>query len=66
MERYRYFSSVPGDAGHYYWDYQHFRKEYGPWEIGSAEPLGLPATPHPWCAGDAAEVDDLVLYLMSL
>jgi hypothetical protein len=57
---------VPSDAGHYYWDYQRFRKEYGPWEIGSGRPLGLPAAPHPWCAQSASEVDDLVVYLMSL
>ncbi len=66
VERFRYFSKVQSDPGHYYWDYQKMRREYGPWELGSAAPIGLPAAPHPWCAGSAAEVDDLVLYLSSL
>ncbi|MFT3924061.1 MAG: hypothetical protein QM778_16115 [Myxococcales bacterium] len=66
VERYRYFSKVPWDPTAYYWDFQKMRKEYGPWEIGSAEPIGMPAAPHPWCAANAGEMDDLVLYLMSL
>lgn len=66
VERFRYFSKVSADPGHYYWDYQKMRKEYGPWELGSAEPIGLPAAPHPWCAKSADEVADLVLYLSSL
>lgn len=66
VERFRYFSRLASDPGHYYWDYQKMRKEYGPWELGTAAPIGLPAAPHPWCAGSQAEVDDLVLYLTSL
>ncbi|HEY6878780.1 MAG TPA: hypothetical protein VI299_12210, partial [Polyangiales bacterium] len=30
IERYRYFSQVPWDHEHYYWDYQKMRREYGP------------------------------------
>ncbi len=66
IERFRYFSPLASDPAHYYWDYQKMRREYGPWEIGTAAPIGLPAAPHPWCAENQAEVDDLVLYLTSL
>jgi hypothetical protein len=66
VERFRYFSRVPWDDAHYYWDYQKMRRQYGPWELGSAMPIGLPAAPHPWCAGSESEVADLVLYLVSL
>jgi mono/diheme cytochrome c family protein len=66
VERYRYFTRVSWDDAHYYWDYQKMRREYGPWELGSPAPIGLPAAPHPWCAASADEVDDLVLYLVSL
>jgi len=41
------------------------RAEYGPDEIGAPGPIGMPAAPHPWCAGSQAEVDDLVLYLLT-
>ena len=66
IERYRYFVRVPWDSEHYYWDYQKMRREYGPTELGTAAPIGLPAAPHPWCASSQAEVDDLVLFLTSL
>ncbi|HVK77411.1 MAG TPA: hypothetical protein VM734_29090 [Kofleriaceae bacterium] len=66
IERHRYFVTVPWDPDHYYWDFQKLRREYGPAELGTAAPIGLPAAPHPWCAGSAAEVDDLVIYLLTL
>ena len=66
IERFRYFSKVDSDPQHYYWDYQKMRREYGPWELGSKAPIGQPAAPHPWCAGTADEVADLVLYLSSI
>lgn len=66
IERHKYFVSVPWDKDHYYWDYQKMRAEYGPAEMGTAEPIGMPAAPHPWCAGNSAEVDDLVQYLLTL
>ncbi|MBK8589995.1 MAG: hypothetical protein IPN77_12835 [Sandaracinaceae bacterium] len=66
VERHRYFTTVPWDPTHYYWDYQAMRREYGPTELGTNQPIGMPAAPHPWCAGSAAEVDDLVLYLLTL
>jgi hypothetical protein len=66
IERHRYFVTVPWDPDYYYWDYQQLRAEYGPAELGSAGPIGLPASPHPWCAGSADEVEDLVQYLLTL
>ncbi|UXD87077.1 hypothetical protein [Thalassolituus hydrocarboniclasticus] len=66
IERHKYFVSVPWDKDHYYWDYQKMRAEYGPDEMGTAEPIGMPAAPHPWCAQNSAEVDDLVQYLLTL
>ncbi|MEZ4327754.1 MAG: hypothetical protein R3B40_21225 [Polyangiales bacterium] len=66
VERHRYFTTVPWDPAHYYWDYQAMRRDYGPDELGTNQPIGMPDAPHPWCAGSAAEVDDLVLYLLTL
>ncbi|MDK2777895.1 MAG: IPT/TIG domain-containing protein [Pseudomonadota bacterium] len=66
IERHKYFTEVDWDADYYYWDYQKMRAEYGPDEMGTAEPIGMPATPHPWCAGSAAEVEDLVQYVLTL
>jgi hypothetical protein len=66
IERHRYFVTVPWDPEHYYWDYQKLRRDYGPAEMGTAAPIGMPAAPHPWCASSTAEIDDLVLYLMTL
>jgi hypothetical protein len=66
IERHKYFVTVPWDPDHYYWDYQAMRAEWGPDEIGSPAPIGMPAAPHPWCASSQAEVDDLVLYLLTL
>ena len=54
------------DPTHYYWDYQKMRREYGPNGIGTAAPIGMPAAPHPWCAGGRAEMGDLLLYLLTL
>jgi len=42
------------------------RTQYGPDEIGTAGPIGMPAAPHPWCAGSASEVANLVLYVLTL
>ncbi|MAY14811.1 MAG: hypothetical protein CMI06_05675 [Oceanospirillaceae bacterium] len=66
IERHKYFVSVPWDKDHYYWDYQKMRAEYGPDEMGTTEPIGMPAAPHPWCAQNSAEVNDLVQYLLTL
>ncbi|MCE9578140.1 MAG: hypothetical protein K8W52_33750 [Deltaproteobacteria bacterium] len=66
IERHRYFVTVPWDPDHYYWDYQKLRADYGPAELGTAAPIGMPAAPHPWCAASPADIDDLVLYLSSL
>lgn len=65
VERHKYFVSVPWDAGHYYWDYQKLRREFGP-EIGAPGPIGLPASPHPWCAKSSNDVSNLVQYLLTL
>lgn len=65
VERHKYFVSVPWDADHYYWDYQKMRREFGP-EIGAPGPIGLPATPHPWCAKSSADVSSLVQFLLTL
>jgi len=65
VERHKYFVSVPWDADHYYWDYQKMRREFGP-EIGAPGPIGMPATPHPWCAKSQGEVANLVQYLLTL
>ncbi len=35
-------------------------------ELGSAAPIGMPAAPHPWCAGSQEEIPDLLLFLMTL
>ncbi|MCP5325488.1 MAG: hypothetical protein H7A09_04060 [Oceanospirillaceae bacterium] len=65
IERHKYFVTVPWDANNYYWDYQKMRAEYGPAEMGSAAPIGMPAAPHPWCAG-SGERQALVEYLLTL
>jgi hypothetical protein len=66
IERHKYFVTVPWDEDHYYWDYQMFRNEYGPAEMGTPEPIGMPAAPHPWCVCSEQEVDDLIHYLLTL
>lgn len=42
------------------------RAQYGPDEMGTAGPIGMPAAPHPWCAGSSAETADLVEFVMTL
>jgi hypothetical protein len=66
IERHRYFTKVPWDTKNYYWDYQKMRTTWGPAELGTPEPVVLPATPHPWCAGTSSEVADLLHYLLTL
>ncbi len=66
IERHKYFVTVPWDTGYYYWDYQKMRREYGPEELGTTQPIGMPATPHPWCSQTATEADDLVEYILTL
>lgn len=66
VERHKYFSSLPADPNHYYWDFQKMRAQYGPDEMGTPGPIGLPATPHPWCASSASQVSDLVQFLLTL
>ena len=41
------------------------RREYGPGEMGTAAPIGLPATPHPWCAANNGDVAALVQYVLT-
>jgi len=66
IERHKYFVEVPWDNDNYYWDYQKMRAEYGPEEMGTAGPIGLPAAPHPWCAASAQDVMPLVQYVLTL
>tara|TARA_B110000211_G_scaffold96900_1_gene112980 strand:+ start:525 stop:3026 length:2502 start_codon:yes stop_codon:yes gene_type:complete len=66
IERHKYFSEVEWDNDNYYWDYQKMRQQYGPDEMGTPEPIGMPAAPHPWCAGSSAETADLVQFIMTL
>lgn len=66
IERHKYFVTVPWDTQWYYWDYQKMRREYGPDELGTSKPIGLPATPHPWCTQSSGEIDDLVEYILTL
>lgn len=56
---------VDWDAGNYYWDYQKMRREYDPGERGTAQPIGLPAAPHPWCTAGSADVDNTVPYVLT-
>ncbi len=66
ITRHKYFVTVDWDKDHYYWDYQKMRAEYGPAEMGTPGPIGMPASPHPWCAQSQGEVSDLVKYIMTL
>lgn len=66
IERHKYFVEVPWDSEHYYWDYQKLRAEYGPDELGTPTPIGMPAAPHPWCASSAPEVANMVQYILTL
>ncbi|AJD48636.1 hypothetical protein S7S_11120 [Isoalcanivorax pacificus W11-5] len=66
IERHKYFVEVAWDDEHYYWDYQKMRAEYGPDEMGTDGPIGLPAAPHPWCAASAGDVMDLTQYVLTL
>ena len=66
ITRHKYFVTVPWDNNHYYWDYQKMRREFGPAEMGTPAPIGMPAAPHPWCAADYSEIDDLVQYVLTL
>lgn len=65
IERHKYFVEVPWDSEHYYWDYQKMRAEYGPGELGSPAPIGMPDAPHPWCT-NADDMTALVQYLLTL
>ena len=65
VERHKYFVTPAFDSTHYYWDFQKLRREFGP-EMGAPGPIGLPATPHPWCAKSGGEVANLVQYLLTL
>lgn len=66
IERHKYFVEVPWDSEYYYWDYQQMRSEYGPDELGSPAPIGMPAAPHPWCANSASNVQPMVQYMLTL
>jgi mono/diheme cytochrome c family protein len=65
IERHKYFVKVPWDTENYYWDYQKMRREYGPGEMGTAQPIGLPAAPHPWCSASPADIDSTVQYVLT-
>ncbi|MCC2637536.1 MAG: hypothetical protein K0Q68_1255 [Moraxellaceae bacterium] len=65
IERHKYFVKVDWDTENYYWDYQKMRREYGPGELGTAQPIGLPAAPHPWCSATAGDIDSTVQYVLT-
>jgi len=60
IERHKYFVKVDWDPDNYYWDYQKMRREYGPGEMGTAAPIGMPAAPHPWCSAIPDDIDSTV------
>lgn len=66
IERHRYFVRPDFDNQHFYWDYQKMRQEWGKDEMGAPAPIGMPETPHPWCAERAEDMNDLVTYLLTL
>lgn len=66
LRKFAYFSDVPWDEKHLYWDYQKMRREFGPREFGVTPARPLPAAPHPWCVENVTEIDDLILYLLTL
>lgn len=66
IERHKYFVEVPWDSDNYYWDYQKMRAEYGPDEMGTAGPIGMPVAPHPWCAANQADIEPLTQYVLTL
>lgn len=65
IERHKYFVKVDWDKDNYYWDYQKMRREYGPGEMGTSAPIGMPAAPHPWCSAGATDVDSTVQYVLT-
>lgn len=65
IERHKYFVKVDWDKDNYYWDYQKMRREYGPAELGTALPIGMPAAPHPWCSAGSGDVDSTVQYVLT-
>ena len=65
ITRHKYFVTVPWDSGNYYWDYQKMRREYGPDELGTPGPIGMPAAPHPWCSQTASDIDPTVEYVLT-
>jgi hypothetical protein len=66
IERHKYFVTVPGDSNYFYWDYQKMRSEYGPDELGTSAPIGMPAAPHPWCTQQQSDILPLVEYVLTL
>ncbi|VUD47701.1 hypothetical protein TDB9533_01080 [Thalassocella blandensis] len=66
IERHKYFVEVPWDPDYYYWDYQQMRLAWGPDEIGSEEPVGFPASPHPWCASNRTSMNAMILYMLTM
>ena len=66
IKRHRYFVQTDFDDKHFYWDYQKMRREWGKDELGAPAPIGMPAAPHPWCAENAGDMNDLVTYLLTL
>ncbi|CAM3754855.1 hypothetical protein [Parendozoicomonas haliclonae] len=66
IKRHRYFVRPDFDDQYFYWDFQKMRREWGQDEMGAPAPIGMPATPHPWCAEKAEDMNDLVTYLLTL
>jgi len=64
--RHGYFVDAPFDTKNLYWDFQKMRREFGPRELGTSQAVPLPKTPHPWCVSWPEEVEDLVLFLLTL
>jgi hypothetical protein len=65
IERHKYFTKPAFDTANYYWDYQKMRANYGPDEMGTAAPIGMPAAPHPWCAASAGDIAGEVEYSLT-
>jgi hypothetical protein len=66
VRRHAYFVDVPWDSQNLYWDYQSMRTHFGPRELGTPSAVTLPAAPHPWCTQNAADVEDLIAYVLTL
>jgi hypothetical protein len=66
LRNHAYFSEVWWDEDSLYWDYQKMWRSFGKREFASRTPIRIPDAPHPWPARAKEDVDDLVLYLLTL